>query len=453
MERELDYPKVLQGILDIGEAMMICGAEVSRAEDSIYRMCRAYGFVRCDVFVIVSNLQATIETKDGEIITQIRFVSHTSTNYDRLDYLNNLSRYVAHNTPDHMTINRKFEEVMNRDPQPKWMTILAGIMGGAGFSVFFGCNPMDTIVAVIASVLVVLLGFFLANREENPFVYNFVIMFLVEVYIILSCHYLIGDHPGRITIGVVMLLISGLGTTNGFRDMLHKDIFSGFLNILNSMLGAAALATGIALAMLLLKGGSSSTMYMAPSVVVQLISCTIACTGFAIWFGVKGVQIFYCGLGAFFTWGSYVLVYHFDPSNFAATLVGAMFVAWYAIIMAKVNKAPATIFLTSCAFPLIPGPNLYYMMYGIVKANAPLAINQTLLLFSTCIGIALGFIVIDIVYRYYRSGILRIKHIQRTRRKIARARKLKSAWTRQDYQEACDDERQRRRDERERRFL
>ncbi|MCH4007502.1 MAG: threonine/serine exporter family protein [Eubacterium sp.] len=254
VEREYDYAKILQGILDIGEAMLICGAEVSRAEDSMYRMCRAYGFVRYDVFVIVSNLQATIETKEGEIITQIRHISRSATNYDRLDYLNNLSRYVVKKKPDHETIHKKFEEVMSRKPQPKWMTYLAGIMGGAGFGVFFGCDVMDTIVATIASILVVFLGFVLANREENPFVYNFVIMFLVEIYIILSCHFGMGNHSGRITIGVVMLLISGLGTTNGFRDLLHKDIFSGFLNILNSMLGAAALAAGIALAIILLKG-------------------------------------------------------------------------------------------------------------------------------------------------------------------------------------------------------
>lgn len=254
MEREYNYPKILQGILDIGEAMLICGAEVSRAEDSMYRMCHAYGFVRCDVFVIVSNLQATVETPEGDIFTQIRHISKSATNYDKLDYLNNLSRYVVKNLPGHETIHEMYEEVMNRTAQPLWMTYLAGIMGGAGFGVFFGCNLMDTIVAVIASILVVFFGNLLAPREENPFVYNFIIMFLVEIFIILAVHFGLGDHSGRITIGVVMLLISGLGTTNGFRDLLHKDIFSGFVNILNSMLGAVALAAGIALAILVLKG-------------------------------------------------------------------------------------------------------------------------------------------------------------------------------------------------------
>ena len=254
MERIYDYNKILQGILDIGEAMLFSGAEVNRVEDSMYRMCHPYGFVRCDVFTMVTNLQATIETKDGEIITQIRHVWKSDTNYDRLDYLNNLSRYVVAHKPGAEELHHRYLEVMERQPQPVWQRYLGGIMGGAGFSVFFGCNLMDTIVAVIASFFVVLLGRKIAKYEGNPFVYNFVISFLVELGIILSVHLGIGDHSGRITIGVVMLLISGLGTTNGIRDLLHKDIVSGFMNILDSILGAGAIAMGIAFAIVILKG-------------------------------------------------------------------------------------------------------------------------------------------------------------------------------------------------------
>ena len=48
----MDYQRIVQGILDIGEAMLICGAENFRLDDSLYRMCRSYGFKRYDVFAI-----------------------------------------------------------------------------------------------------------------------------------------------------------------------------------------------------------------------------------------------------------------------------------------------------------------------------------------------------------------------------------------------------------------
>ena len=42
-------------VMDIGEQMLIAGAEVHRVEDSVSRMCRAFGYRRTDVFIITSS--------------------------------------------------------------------------------------------------------------------------------------------------------------------------------------------------------------------------------------------------------------------------------------------------------------------------------------------------------------------------------------------------------------
>ena len=76
----------------------------------------------------------------------------------------------------------------------------------------------------------------------------------METFIILAVTFGLGDHVNYITIGVVMLLISGIGFTNGIRDLLHRDTLSGIVNIWNSVLGATGIALGIALPILLLKG-------------------------------------------------------------------------------------------------------------------------------------------------------------------------------------------------------
>lgn len=44
----MDYQRLLQGILDIGEAMLMSGAENFRIDDSLYRICKSYGFVKYD---------------------------------------------------------------------------------------------------------------------------------------------------------------------------------------------------------------------------------------------------------------------------------------------------------------------------------------------------------------------------------------------------------------------
>lgn len=104
--------------------MLICGAENFRLDDSLYRMCRSYGFKRYDVFAIPSNIQITVETPEGEIITQVRHIESTDIDFDRLDYLNNLSRYVCQNKPDEQTLREKYEEVMNRQSQKPYTKYL-----------------------------------------------------------------------------------------------------------------------------------------------------------------------------------------------------------------------------------------------------------------------------------------------------------------------------------------
>ena len=247
--------------------------------------------------------------------------------------------------------------------------------------------------------MIVVVGDWLGKRESNLLVYNMILAFLSEMIILAAIRLGIGSHPDRVMIGIVMLLISGLGVTNGIRDVLQRDFISGALHIMNSMLGAAGIAFGIALAIMILDGAASEGFMLNHNIPIQLISCTVACIGFALWFKIRGRQVLYSGIGAFFTWGIYIVVYDLRPSNFLATLVAAVFVAFYAFFMSRINKAPSTIFLTASVFPLIPGPNLYYMRYGCVSKDINLAFGEMMVLFATCLAIAFGFIIVDVASR------------------------------------------------------
>ena len=82
-----------------------------------------------------------------------------------------------------------------------------------------------------------------------------------------------------------------------------------------------------------------------------------------------GKEILYSGVGAFLTWGIYLLVYAWYPNNFSAIVAASCFVAGYAFIMSRIDHAPSTVFLTASVFPLMPGARLYYLMYGVVSRN------------------------------------------------------------------------------------
>ena len=65
-ENEYDRMNYLMtAIMDAGELLAMHGAEVSRVEDTITRLCKAYGFVRADVFTITSSIIVTAMLSDG----------------------------------------------------------------------------------------------------------------------------------------------------------------------------------------------------------------------------------------------------------------------------------------------------------------------------------------------------------------------------------------------------
>ena len=74
-------------VLDVGAAMVRCGGETHRVEDTIYRMLSAFDFQSCNVWVVPSNLQATVTDAEGTVMTQIRHVRGSSIDFETLDRL------------------------------------------------------------------------------------------------------------------------------------------------------------------------------------------------------------------------------------------------------------------------------------------------------------------------------------------------------------------------------
>ena len=85
---------------------------------------------------------------------------------------------------------------------------------------------------------------------------------------------------------------------------------------------------------------------------------------------------------------------------FVPYLIASIFVGIYAEIMARVNKAPATIFLTAAAVPLIPGGSLYYTMLGIVEKDSAAFSENGIAALTIALAISLGFVIVALSNKY-----------------------------------------------------
>lgn len=246
--------ELLGHVLDIGEQMLISGAEISRVEDSISRICKAYQAKRVDVFTITSSIVVTIHMADGDTLTQSRRITGYSTNLNKLDKLNNLSRYICNYTPGFSYISDELARI-NRDkpyaPNVQYLTY--ALIAGA-FTIFFGGDLVDAFVSAVIGILLKLLIIFVQKADKNVVLGNVLCSFAVGILAVLSVHWGIGRHLEKIIIGNIMLLIPGVALTNSIRDMISGDTISGLLRLSEAIVVALSIAAGFGMASVFLGG-------------------------------------------------------------------------------------------------------------------------------------------------------------------------------------------------------
>ncbi len=134
--------------------------------------------------------------------------------------------------------------------------------------------------------------------------------------------------------------------------------------------------------------------------IIQTAAAFLGSIGFAVFLKMKGKQIVLAGIGGAVTWLVYLLMQNYIDGYFVPYLIASIFVGIYAEIMARVNKAPATIFLTAAAVPLIPGGSLYYTMLGIVEKDSAAFSENGIAALTIALAISLGFVIVALSNKY-----------------------------------------------------
>ena len=102
---------LLSYALDIGAEMLVNGAEISRVEDSISRICKAYGAKEINVFSIPYVILVTIYCENEGYITQSRRIESFKYDLYKLEYLNSLSRNICRIKPDIKSIKDDIKRI------------------------------------------------------------------------------------------------------------------------------------------------------------------------------------------------------------------------------------------------------------------------------------------------------------------------------------------------------
>ncbi len=388
--------------LDIGERMLLSGGEVSRVEDTISRILKSYGAQRVEVFTILSFISLTAVFEEEWVLTENRRVSIVaySNDFTRLEQLNALSREICRE-PLPLEVLEARLDAMALLPQRKKLKelylLLGYILSGAGFALFFGGTWLDSLGAGLCCLAVWFLNWLLKRGALQRLFHAFSVSFIAGALCYLLILLGLGEHPGQMMMAVIMVLIPGIAITNAMREVLISDTISGILRLVESLLIASAVAFGFALAMFVFKDHFPEehfTSLDAELPWLQVLAAAAGTLGFALLFNSRPRRLPFGALGGGLTWVVYLILARFVGSDFLSVALAAVFGAAYAEIMARVCKAPATVFTILAEIALIPGGSLYITMHHLVGGRQAQALQYGLHTLMVALAIALGIVLV-----------------------------------------------------------
>ena len=251
--------KVLCVALDVGENLLHCGGEINRVENTIERICRAYGAKHVEVFTITSVIVAEVRMSDGSYSSQLRRVLQAEMGNDlsKLERFNALSRKICAEKTDPDEAFMMIKKAKEATAIPTYVSLIGAIFAAGGFAIFFGGNMVDAIIAAFVGVIITLVD---SNRPSfiNKMASTVICSFIGGLLSYFLSHFAalagFAGNVDLVMIGTIMLLIPGISFGYAMRDLVFGDTISGALKTIQAVLLAAMIALGYSLAILLAGG-------------------------------------------------------------------------------------------------------------------------------------------------------------------------------------------------------
>lgn len=367
----MNYNTLMDLVAAMASRLAVSGAETYRVEESVRRICAAYG-LQAQVYAIPHSLIITIMIPGERPLTQLCRMEYLGTDLEAVEQYSNLSRRICAEKPD-------WEEALcwledSRSHQKHYsipMDLFGHVLVASGFCLFFGGSMMDALCAGPCGLLLGLLARWLG--KTNTFFQKIISAFLMALLAYGFSALGWTDNVDTSVIGALMLLVPGILFTNALRDITFGDTNSGINRIVEVVLIAVAISLGTAAAWNLsvsLWGPGENAPILSYSPFLQCIFSVIASYGFVVIFNIHGFGSFLCALGGGITWAAFCLVQALGGHDLLCYFLATVAAAVFAEVMARVRKYPAISYLISCLLPLIPGSGIYYAAQQAMQGNS-----------------------------------------------------------------------------------
>ena len=233
-----------------GDILLASGAEIFRVEETIFRIARAYGVESSDAFVLSSGIFLTAGSDREQDFARVRHIPLSAARLDRVTAVNQLSREIVEGKHTPAQARERLIQIQKMPPKPKSHQVLASGVGSACFCFLFGGDPVDSLAAFAAGIVLYLYLLYLARGRLSKIAANISGGALVTLFGILLYQCGIGHHLGEMIIGSIIPLVPGVALTTAIRDIADEDYIAGAVRMLDALLVTFCIAMGVGLVMM-----------------------------------------------------------------------------------------------------------------------------------------------------------------------------------------------------------
>ena len=134
----------------------------------------------------------------------------------------------------------------------------------------------------------------------------------------------------------------------------------------------------------------------------------LACVGFCLIFNIRGRTILWASAGGALAWAVY-LIFAFCRDAVLQSFLAILAASLYAEVVARIRKAPATVYLVVGLLPLVPGGGIYQAMEYCIAGDTMAFLTAALQTLAIAGALALGVLLVSSLVRLWYS-IRRSRH-------------------------------------------
>jgi len=233
----------------IGEEMLKSGGEVNRVDDTVKRVLAYYGFSSYNVIIISNGIFVTVDESGENPVSCVRNVPSWSIDLGKIAELNKLSRDICSSKCSVDEANSKLEGIRGMNIKSTWTETVATGVGSAAFCYILGGQIIDIMIALVIGCLLKMFLNMSARKDLSKFIRHIIGSILTTILAVL-CHCVVEDIlVDKVIIGSIMILVPGVALTTSIRDFFSGDYLSGSIHLIDALLTAVCIATGVGVAM------------------------------------------------------------------------------------------------------------------------------------------------------------------------------------------------------------